>query len=107
MPSKKSVKVYDAPAYYRVYNRGAGGVDIFLDDQDREKFVSLLRRHLDPDDRSYRTDGVEYDKYPVDLIAYCLMSSHFHLLLYQDEDVRAVSHLMRSVATAYTMYFNK
>ena len=107
MPIKNSIKAYDIPAYYHVYNRGAGQAEIFHEDKDRYKFLSILQRHLDPDDTTCDANGRAYDKYPVKLVAYCLMSNHFHLLLYQDEDVEAITQLMRSVATAYTMYFNK
>ncbi len=106
MPSKNSIKAFGAPAYYHVYNRGAGGQPIFYSDQDRQKFLSLLARHLDTGDDSQRTDGIQYEKYDLELLAYCLMGNHFHLLLYQEVDVRAITKLMRSVATAYSMYFN-
>ncbi|QQS18605.1 transposase [Candidatus Saccharibacteria bacterium] len=41
----------------------------------------------------------------VQLLAYCLMPNHFHLLLYQESD-RGVEKLMRRVTTGYVMYFN-
>lgn len=107
MPSRNSVKSYDAPAYYHVYNRGAGKQVIFHDADDKNKFISLLARHLDPADQSTRSDGLMYEKYDLRLVAYCLMNNHFHLLLYQESDVEAVTKLLRSVSTAYTMYFNK
>lgn len=106
MPSKNAIRYYDAPAYYHVYNRGAGKRAIFVDDRDREKFLSLLIRHLDPDDTSMRGDGFAYAKYDVQLVAFCLMSNHFHLLLFQERDPTAITSLMKSVLTAYTMYFN-
>jgi REP element-mobilizing transposase RayT len=106
MPCKNTIRYYDAPAYYHVYNRGAGKRDIFLDDQDRAKFLSLLARHLDPDDTSVRGDGCAYVKYDIKLAAYCLMSNHFHLLVFQQSDHTAITSLMKSVLTAYTMYFN-
>lgn len=107
MPSRNTVKIYDAPAYYHVYNRGAGKHLIFHDDIDRIKFISLLARHLDPSDDSVRADGVMYEKYDLDLVAYCLMGNHFHLLIYQGSDIAAVTKLLRSVSTAYTMHFNQ
>ena len=107
MPSRNTIKHYDAPAYYHVYNRAAGNLQLFLDDQDRRKFLSLFARHLDPDDTSAKTDGRTYEKYDVELVAYCLMGNHFHLLLYQADNPQAITQLMRSVATAYTMYFNR
>ena len=107
MPTRNTIKYYDAPAYYHVYNRGAGNAPIFLDDQDRAKFLSLFARHLDLHDDAKKTDGSEYDKYDLELVAYCLMGNHFHLLIFQESDTQALTQLMRSVATAYTMYFNR
>ncbi|MFZ1258006.1 MAG: transposase [Candidatus Saccharimonas sp.] len=107
MPIKNTVKLFEAPAYYHVYNRGAGGRQIFRDDTDREKFLSLLARHIDPDNDEKMIDGRVYEKYELEVVAYCLMGSHFHLLIYQESDTTALTKLMRSVATAYTMYFNR
>lgn len=108
MPSRNTTKYYDVPAFYHVYNRGAGEQQIFLDDADKQKFISLLVRHLDPNDTSVRGDtNMPYEKYELELVAYCLMGNHFHLLVYQDTDREAITKLMRSVSTAYTMYFNK
>lgn len=103
MPARNTIKTFDAPAFYHVYNRGAGGRKIFLDDTDRRKFISLLRRHLiaQPPDKPQ-----EYTVYDVELVAYCLMGNHFHLLLYQGGALDAITGLMRSVLTAYSMYFN-
>lgn len=102
MPSPNTVKAYDAPAYYHVYNRGAGRQNIFIDPYDRRKFLSILKRHL-----SKRSRRGSYTLYDVELVAYCLMSNHFHLLIYIPEEPREITGLMRSVGTAYSMYFNK
>lgn len=107
MPSKNTIKLYDVPAYYHVYNRGAGRQAIFPDDADKEMFLSLLARHLDSADTTTRSDKIPYEKYAVELLAYCLMDNHFHLLLYQERDIAAVTKLLRSISTSYTMYFNK
>ena len=107
MPSRNTVKQYAAPAYYHVYNRGAGKHEIFRDAQDRQYFMHILQRHLDPKDKSVDRFGVEYRKFDIELVAYCLMRNHFHLMFFQENDPAALTGLMRSVATAYTMYFNK
>ena len=104
MPSRNLIREYDAPAYYHVYNRGAGKQKIFLDSSDKRKFMSLFTRHLLPSDDD---EEDEYPKYDVEIVAFCLMGNHFHLLLYQETDPLAISGLMKSVATAYTMYFNR
>lgn len=102
MPSPNTVKEFDAPAYYHIYNRGAGGRAIFIDTIDRKKFMSILERHL-----SEALDPNEYTAYDVELVAYCLMGNHFHLLVYVPLEPSELTALMRSVATAYSMYFNK
>lgn len=105
MPSKNTIKEYECPAFYHVYNRGAGGQAIFRDDIDRKKFLTLLERHLSPTYTDENEDN--YQKFDVELIAYCLMGNHFHLLLYQEHDAFEISRFMRSISTAYSMYFNK
>lgn len=101
MPSRNTIREYDAPAYYHVYNRGAGGRAIFSSAQDKNKFVSLLERYL-----SDAGDNQSYPTYELELLAYCVMGNHFHLLIYHDTDPEAITQLMRSVATAYSMYYN-
>lgn len=101
------MRFYDAPAYYHVYNRGASKLPIFKDDADKAKFISLLARHLDKTAQQRDTNGKEYEKYSAELAAFCLMDNHFHLLLFQQADTTAVSKLLKSVCTAYTMYFNR
>lgn len=102
MPSKNTIKTYDSDAFYHVYNRGAGEQKIFADALDRQKFLALFRRHL------LDEEGDElYPKYDVEVVAYCLMGNHFHLLLWQGADPEAITGLMRSVATSYAMYFNR
>jgi len=101
MPSRNTIREYDAPAYYHVYNRGAAGAKIFRDAQDKYKFISLLARYLtDSEDDVYPT-------YDLKLLAYCVMGNHFHLLVYQPEEAEAISGFMRSVSTSYSLYYNK
>lgn len=98
---------FDVPAYYHVYNRGAGKRKIFIDSTDKRKFMSLLARYLDDTETQVRADGIEYQHSAAQLVAYCLMGNHFHLMLYQDKDVDDIRLLVNSVSIAYSMYFNK
>ena len=96
--------MYSAPAFCHVYNRASGERLLFRDDLDRHYFLCILKRHL----AGYVSDDDEdFKKYEVELVAYCLMGTHFHLLIYQDQDPGAISGYMRSVSTAYSMYYNK
>jgi len=107
MPKKNIVKIYGEDQYYHLYNRGANRQQIFIEPSDYAYFLSLFKRHLagnNTNNPNYRV----YKKYEneVEIVAYCLMPNHFHLLCYL-KDPQGIVHLMRSVMTAYTMYFNK
>lgn len=106
MAKRNTIRAYDVPAYYHVYNRGAGKTKIFLDATDKAKFMSLLVRYLDPDVASVRGDGLFYEKSNAKLVAYCLMGNHFHLFLYQEDNIDDIRNLLSSVMTSYSMYFN-
>lgn len=109
MPSKNSLKTYVSHQYYHVYNRGVAKQNIFLDTSDKQHFIKIVQRHLDPTNTDVKTDGVAYQKFnrDVELLCYCLMGNHFHMLFYLKQRPDNLSLLMRSVLTAYTMYFNK
>lgn len=108
MPSRNSVKEYAPNSYYHVYNRGVEKRTIFLDEQDYLFFTKLLRKYLDPS-YSNSPGAIIRPSYAssILLLAYCLMPSHFHLLLYQLDDEKALERLFRSLMTGYVMYFNK
>lgn len=109
MPSRNVVKAYVTDSYYHVYNRGVAKQPIFLDSQDKQHFLRILNRHLDPTNDSVKSDGVPYRKFDkdIELLCYCLMGNHFHLLFYISGDPSALPVFIQSVLTAYSMYFNK
>lgn len=77
-------------SFYHIYNRGTEKRDIFLQNGDFIKFIRLLRK---------------YKKNYVEIICYCLMPNHFHLLLQQKEK-NGISEFMHRIGTTYTMFFN-
>jgi putative transposase len=107
MPSRNRNKIYDADSYYHIYNRGVNKRVIFKDKQDYAVFVTLLRRYLDKEHFKDRW-GREYEslREEIELLAFCLMPNHFHLLIYQ-HDPQGITHLMHRVSSAYSIYFNK
>jgi len=108
MPARNVTKQYQEDAYYHVYNRGVEKRVIFKDDQDYKMFLIFLRRHLSRQTESNSRNQV-YESYAgrVELLAYCLMPNHYHLLFYLNNDTKAISELMRKVAGTYTSYFNR
>lgn len=107
MPKRNSIKVYGSDQYYHVYNRGVNKQAIFYEPTDYFYFLSLFKRHLSSEKAADKA-GRLFKKYndEVELISYCLMPNHFHLLFYLKQP-DGIVNLMKSVMTAYTMYLNK
>ena len=106
MASRNTVREFTENAYYHVYNRGVEKRVIFLDEQDYTVFLGLLKKYLVGENynKANRHKAVTIGS-EVQLLAYCLMPNHFHLLLYQVSQ-EGVAKLMRRVTTGYVMYFN-
>ncbi len=107
MPSRNVLKIDVAEHYYHVYARGASRQDIFLEPVDYEVYLKLFRRYLS-NEEIRDSAGTPYTKLheSIELLCYCLMPNHFHLLVYQIDE-GAMQRLMRGVMTAYSRYFNK
>ena len=121
MPSRNSVKQYVPDSMYHVYNRGNNKQSIFKDERDYAVFMGFLKYALLSDSEHSRIETAQTDLLTesqrfsmrregfadeLELVSFCLMPNHFHLLFYQySQD--AISRLMRSIATGYSMYFNK
>ena len=106
MPSRNIVKSFAPDNYYHVYNRGVAKQVIYHDDEDYAVFLNLLKRYLDTEphvDKYGRTYEVMRNQ--VELLAYCLMPNHFHLLFYLHDD-KAITKLLRAVCSAYTNFYN-
>lgn len=106
MPSRNLEKIYLNEAYYHLYNRGVDKQAIFRDKEDYVVFLNLLKRYLDNEPTKDKK-GREYDWLhdEAELLSYCLMPNHYHLLIYQHEP-EAMTRLLRRVITSYTTYFN-
>ncbi len=107
MASRNALKVDIAEQYYHVYNRGVEKRVIFMDDTDYAVFLNLLKRYLD--DRPHKDlKGIDYPwlHKKIELLSFCLMPNHFHLLFYQVE-AGSMATLIQAVCSSYTKYFNK
>ncbi len=108
MPARNVRKLYIENGYYHLYNRGARGAPIFLDDRDYQVFQNLLKRYVAPE---LKIDPITSLQNPmnlsdsVDLISYCLMPNHFHFLIKQHEK-DGITKFTRRVLTSYALYFN-
>lgn len=110
MPGRNILKIYFADGFYHIYNRGVEKKRIFLDKQDHVVFLALLKKYLTPPPTD-PTKSLEMPVYKsvyreIDLLCYCLMPNHFHLLLKQLEQ-DSMTKLLRRIGTSYSIYFNK
>jgi putative transposase len=107
MPSRNVLKVDIPQSYYHVYARGVGRSEIFLDPEDYAAFLNLFKRYLSFEPKHDKI-GVPYPHLfqKIELLCFCLMPNHFHLLVYQEES-GAMKKLMQSIMTSFSRYFNK
>lgn len=102
--------------FYHIYNRGVEKRNVFLDRADYRRFQVLLYlansvKAVHIADRSrYNTSLNWFEKERgdslVDIVAYCIMPNHFHILV-REKDDGGVSKFVQKLSTGYTMYFNK
>ncbi|KKR18265.1 MAG: putative transposase [candidate division CPR2 bacterium GW2011_GWC1_41_48] len=115
MPAKYKIKNFEQNGAYHIFNRGVEKRDIFLDDKDYKVFLYILKMYL------LKKEDAEKGSNPflegstlqkgrfygeVELLCFCLMPNHFHLLVRQTGD-EGLSEFMRGLLTNYVMYFNK
>ena len=119
------MKDYVSNSYYHLYNRGVEKRTIFTDDKDYGTFLSYMKTYLSPKDEDLLLEQLADKDIPwvvkdkvlkelklnnfvdeIDLLAYCLMPNHYHLLVKQNTK-EGIDKFMNSLCTRYTMYFNK
>ena len=78
-------------AIYHIIVRGNNREDIFRDYADRMAYLSRLKRYK--------------EKFQMEVYAYCLMTNHVHLLIY--DNGQDISKIMQGLNLSYAIYFNK
>jgi len=106
MPSRNILKIDIEDAYYHIYARGNSKQQLFFSAYDYSVFLNLLKRYLSPEPIKDNS-GREYPhlRNDLELLAYCIMPNHFHLLIYQI-NAGAMACLMRGIMTSFSRYFN-
>ncbi len=105
---------------YHIFNKGIASQPVFTNkfDYQRGEDTLFYYKHVNPpvkysrlfslhkDDRNDLLNQLEKEKKNlVDLIAYCFMPNHFHLLLKQLVN-NGISKYLSNFANSYTKYFN-
>ncbi|TSC53528.1 MAG: hypothetical protein LiPW39_212 [Parcubacteria group bacterium LiPW_39] len=111
------------PEIYHVLSRGVDKRKIFMDDRDRFRFIHDLFEFNDEAPAStssyhfykhYKQSGDvarrQIERKPrkllVDILAFCLMPNHYHLLLCSRIE-RGISLFMKKLNGGYAKYFNE
>lgn len=87
----RPVRIEYPGAVYHVVCRGNNRQAIFKDDHDRTTYLEKLLAYCEQKE--------------VELLCYCLLSNHVHLLLETPQG--NLSKLMQPFQTSYTLYFNR
>jgi putative transposase len=88
---------------YHIFNRGVSKMEIYLSDNDYQRFIKRI--YLDS------------EKYSIEILNYCLMPNHYHLMINAKENdfpakniekngPKRISLFMKNLQTAYAQYFN-
>ena len=87
-------RVWYEDAAYHITVRGNHRNDIFRDDEDFQYYLTVIEEAL-----------LYYGKYNYQLICYCLMDNHVHLMIKTDD--KPLANLISRISSIYTRYFNK
>lgn len=85
----RNIRIWNKDAFYHIVMRGNNRQNIFHDDEDMQFFLRILQ--------------YTYEKYQFTVVAYCLMSNHYHLLL-RSEHV-PLGKIMGMINKRYTDYY--
>jgi putative transposase len=80
-----------AGPYFHIYCRGNNKNNIFLSAHDYFRFEDRLREYSDLE--------------KVEVLAFCLMRNHYHLLLHES-DFGSIARLMQRLNLSYAKFFN-
>lgn len=110
---------FETGSFYHIYNRGVEKRDVFgshddyfrfihdlFEFNDEESAVNLYYKRLALKSHEVEPRKISARKILVEIIAFCLMPNHFHLLVRQHRD-GGVTRFMQKLGTGYTMYFNQ
>lgn len=86
----RGMRIHSLSGYMHIITRGIGRQVLFEDEQDHCYYISLLKKY------SLETT--------VSICAYCLMSNHTHLLVY--DSGQHISEMMKKINVCYAHYYN-
>lgn len=98
--------------YYHIFDRGVEKRAIFSDQRDYQRFLQTLiyYQYQGPKPRfsthhKFKIRNFSQNPKIVEVICYCLMPNHYHLLVKQNID-GGIKEFMQKVSNSYTKYYN-
>ncbi|MEF3279915.1 MAG: transposase [Elusimicrobiota bacterium] len=96
--------------FYHVYNKSISGYVIFNNPMEYSRFIELMKyyRFSNVERKfSIRSDfEVKDNSKKVDIISYCIMPTHYHMILLQKEE-KGIERFISSLQKSYALYFNQ
>ena len=86
----RQARALSESGYYHVINRGIGKQILFEDADDNQRFLDTLKRYSEEEH--------------FELICYCLMENHFHLLVHTET---GLDRIMKRICCSYAYYYNE
>lgn len=90
--AKRNLKNIEENRLYHIFNHANGNNRLFHEDDDYKLFVNLLTKY--------------YSKTKNNVLAYCLMPNHYHLLL-QINDKELNTNQLRTIQSLYARKYNQ
>lgn len=99
--------------FYHIFNRGVNKNDIFFLEKDYKRFITTAI-HYKNFTHKFTASGVsgvsdpvssKLEKPKIQILAYCLMPNHFHLLIKQLDD-GGITWFMQHLINSYVHYVN-
>ena len=84
--------IYQKDNYYHVFNRGCNKEKIFFAESDYKNLLTKIK--------------LTKNTYKIEVIAYCLLPNHYHLMLYQASN-KPISDWLRDLFNGYAQRFNR
>lgn len=104
---------------YHLFNRGVDRRSIFFTPRDYERFIALIEYYrfhhvhksyshylaLSLEERSLFRQTLNQKPMAIDILAYCLMPNHFHILVKQKAD-GGIHTFLSNIANGFAKYIN-